>query len=229
VVTAVVVVVGLAGFMTVNSVGGFVVASNDTAEQSSGANTKTAPPSASESAAPAAPPVTSSEAPPTTEAPPPPAFPAEVAYAGRAKTSPLAIAVVVKGAEAAGYLCDGANVESWLRGTAQAGKLDLASKDQSSHLVAGLEGKNITGTVTFGGKDLPFTIGVAPPPTGLYRGKGGDTTIGWIVLPDGTQVGISTSGARSAPAPRLDPAMGAVTLNGTRIAAAKVAGDTTFG
>ncbi|MPZ84211.1 MAG: hypothetical protein GEV28_28945 [Actinophytocola sp.] len=229
VVTAVVAVVGLAGFMTVNSVGGFVVASETTAEQPADPSEQPAPPAESE--APAAPPA-ESEAPPTSEAPPPPpapTFPAEVAYAGNAQASPVAIAVAVKGDEAAAYVCDGANLESWLRGTAAAGKLDLASKDKSSRLTAGLQGKNIKGTLSFNGQSLPFTIGVAKAPAGLYRGEGGETTIGWIVLPNGTQVGISKTGGKAAPAPTLDPATGAVTLNGSRIAAEKVAGDTTFG
>lgn len=227
VVTAVVAVVGLAGFMTVNSVGGFVVASETTAEQPAATSERPAPPA--ESRAPA-----ESSPPPTSEAPPPPpapAFPAEVAYAGKAQASPapVAIAVAVKGEEAAAYLCDGANLEAWLRGTASAGKLDLASKDRSSRLTAGLDGENIKGTVSFNGQRLPFTIGVAAAPAGLYRGEGGETTIGWIVLPDGTQVGISNTRGTAAPAPELDPAAGTVTLDGARITAEKVAGDTRFG
>jgi hypothetical protein len=165
----------------------------------------------------------------TTEAPPPPAFPAEVVYAGKATDNTLAVAVAVKGDEAAAYLCDGANVEAWLAGTAVDGRLDLTSKDGTSALSGGLDGQALAGSVTLAGQELQFSIAAAPAPAGLYRGEGADATIGWIVLPNGTQVGIATSPAGSTPAPVLDPAAGAVTVEGTRVTAAKVAGDTPFG
>jgi len=216
-VTAVVVLGGLVAFITVNSVGGLVAASNRA----------TQPPA--ETSAP--PPPATSEAPrTTTEAPPPaPAFPAEVVYAGRASTGRLAIAVAVKGDQAAAYLCDGVSVEAWLRGTAADGKVELFTKNRSARLAAALDGRDLTGVASVGGHEYPFTIGVAAAPAGLYRGSAGSTTIGWIVLPDGSQVGIATTGDRSAPAPELDPNDGAVTVGGQQVDADKVAGDTTFG
>ena len=96
-------------------------------------------------------------------------------------------------------------------------------------MTAALDGPGLTGVAVVGGQQFPFTIGVAAAPAGLYRGEDGSTTIGWIVLPDGGQVGIATTGGSSAPARRLDPQDGAVTLNGRQIEAEPVAGDTTFG
>jgi hypothetical protein len=216
-VTAVVVLVGLVGFLAVNSVGGLV-------ETSTGAAQPAATPTSD----------TSEQAPATSEAPAPtttaaPAFATEVVYAGRATNSRLAIAVAVKGDQAAAYLCDGRSVEAWLRGTAAQGRVVLSTKDGKSRLTAALDGQNLAGTASVGGRDYPFVIGVAKPPAGLYRGSDGSTTLGWIVLPDGSQVGIATTGDSSMPAPELNPQDSTVTVNGQQIDVDKVTGDTTFG
>jgi hypothetical protein len=214
-ITAVVVLVGLVGFLAVNSTGGLVETTAGTAQPAT-----TQPPGQPPPATTQAPAETTTAA---------PAFPAEVVYAGRASTSRLAIAVAVKGDQAAAYLCDGRSIEAWLRGTAEQGKVDVTAKDGSARLTATLDGQNLAGTASVGGREYPFVIGVAAPPAGLYRGSGGSTTIGWIVLPDGSQVGIATTGGSSVPAPELDPQDGAVTVGGQQIDADKVAGDTTFG
>lgn len=228
-VTAIVVVGGLAGLMTANAAGGLVTPAPENAAQQQqetapppAAGTTTEPPATTTTA----PPVETTE-PPATEAPP--AFPAEAVYAGKATDSPLAVAVAVKGTDAAAYLCDGANLESWLKGTATDGEVEVASADGTATLTAALRGETLTGEVTFGGQTQAFSIGVAQAPAGLYRGEGADATIGWIVLPDGTQVGILRSGGERSPAPPLDPARGEVAVAGTTVTAEKVDGDTTFG
>lgn len=235
-VTAVVVVAGLVGLMTANAQGGLVTAGNTTPDQEKVAATGTAAdttePTTTEPVAPPA--TTEPPAPPvetTTEpqAPPEEKFPAEAVYAGRATDSRLAIAVAVKGDEAAAYLCDGANVESWLKGTAKDGTVELRSKDGATTLRAALDGTKLAGTVTIAGQEQRFSLTTAKAPAGLYRGEGDVTTLGWIILPDGTQVGIARSASGVAPAPPLDPAKGAVTVRGDRIAAEKVSGATIFG
>jgi len=229
VITALVVVGGLVGLMTVNSVGGLVVAGEAPKDKQVAATEDATPPGSEPAAEPPAPPSSSEKPPPPKEAPPAPTFPAEAVYAGNAKASPLAIAVAVKGDEAAAYLCDGVNVEKWLKGTATEGKVNLTSADKSSKLVAGLKGRQLAGDVMVNGQKVAFSITVAKKPAGVYRGEGGDTTIGWIVMANGTQVGVSTTEGRSVPAPELDPASGAVTVDGQRVVAEKVNGDTTFG
>jgi hypothetical protein len=233
-VTAAVVVAGLVGLMAANASGGLVTAGNTTPGQEKVAATETTePPVTTE---PPAPPVTTTEppAPPastTTDlpAPPKPAFPAEAVFAGRAADSPMAIAIAVKGDEAAAYLCDGANVESWLKGTAADGAVDLKSKDGATTLTGELTGENLNGTIMVAGQPLQFSIAPAQAPAGLYRGEGDTTTLGWIILPDGSQVGIARSASGTAPAPPLDPAKGAVTVRGERVGAEKVSGETVFG
>jgi hypothetical protein len=58
----------------------------------------------------------------------------------------------------------------------------------------------------------------------VYRAKNSKSTIGWIVLPNGDQVGIDNDGT-PAPAPRLDPASGRATVGGVQVTAQPVAGD----
>ncbi len=237
-VTAVVVVGGLVGLMTANSAGGLVTAANTAPDQPAAESTGPAPEELATTTAPAettagtaeeAPPGTA-ETPGTAEVPPPAAaLPPEAVYAGTAAASPLAIAVAVKGDDASAYLCDGANVESWLKGSAVNGVVDLTSKDGATTLKAGLDGAALTGTVTVAGQPQNFSITVAPPPAGLYRGENGETTVGWIILPDGTQVGIARTGAAAGPAPALDPARGTATVGGAGVRAEKVTGETAFG
>lgn len=223
VITAVVVIGGLIGFMTVNSAGGLVEANESTPAAETSTTPPPPPPTTTSTTTTTAEPTT------TTEEPPPPAFPAEVVYAGQAIDSPIAVAIAVKDAAASAYLCDGAAVEAWYRGVAADGRVDLATADGASRLQATLDGPNLTGSVTIGGQTVAFTIGVAAPPAGLYRGSDGVTTVGWIILPSGAQVGVANTDGQRAPAPELDPDEGGVTVDGRRVDAQKIAGDSTFG
>jgi hypothetical protein len=222
VVTAIVVLGGLVGFMTANSAGALVAtkASSDNAgyevpaPKAPANSNKGSQPAQSN---PAAPP--SSETPPTSEKPkPPPAqqFPAQAMYAGDTPAG-LAIAVAVKGKQSSTYLCDGASVEDWLKGTAENGRVDVRSKSGKSHLVGTLKGKRLVGSVTFRGRTQAFSITTAPPPAGLYRAANGSTTIGWIVLPSGKQVGMQNTNGDESAAPPLDLNQGYVVVNGARL------------
>ena len=147
-------------------------------------------------------------------------------YTGRTTGREATLAIAVKGGRAAAYLCDGRSVEAWLTGTVTAGRLALRSKagDQLAGTVAA---EGVTGTVSVRGRQVSFTIDKADPPAGLYRAKTSSNTIGWIILPDGSQVGIDNDGT-PAPAPPLDPASGAATVGGATVTAASITGDETF-
>jgi hypothetical protein len=177
---------------------------------------------------------TSSE-PPSASAPPSPppsasetaaenTFPHKVVYAGRTTDDSAAIAVAVLGGKAAAYLCDGRDVESWLRGTVKGDEISLTSR-KGAALEAKLAGKTLEGKIELNGDELKFTIKEAKPPAGLYRARGAKTTIGWIILPDGSQVGIQTSGEDSSPAPKLDPGNPEVTVDGDSLQGEPVSGD----
>ena len=54
-------------------------------------------------------------------------------------------------------------------------------------------------------------------PNGLYRAPGSKTTIGLIVLEDGSQVGVRTAGTGLAAALQLDPDNPQVTVEGENL------------
>ena len=151
-------------------------------------------------------------------------FPERVVYAGRTDDGPAAIAVAVLGNQAAAYVCDGRNVESWFRGTVEGGRLSLKSKSGEA-LQAELDGDHLKGAVQIKNDTQKFEINEASKPAGLYRARGSKTTIGWIVLEDGSQVGVQTTGADSSAAPQLDPDNPQVMVDGESLDAAAVKGD----
>ena len=151
-------------------------------------------------------------------------FPNRIVYAGYADDDSTAIAVAILGTRAAAYLCDGSNVEAWLRGTVDGDEITLTGK-RGARLEAELDDDTLEGTIEVNDEKLDFAIREAKSPAGLYRAKGSKTTIGWIVLPNGSQVGIQTTGEESSPAPELDPANPEVTVDGEQLSGEAVSGD----
>ncbi|HXD27112.1 MAG TPA: hypothetical protein VN609_14360 [Propionibacteriaceae bacterium] len=151
-------------------------------------------------------------------------FPNKIVYAGRSDDKSGAIAVAVLGDQAAASFCDGRSIESCLRGTVQGADIALKSKDGAT-LQASLDGDHLKGTVKIKNDRSKFEIDEAKKPAGLYRARGSKTTIGWIVLEDGSQVGIQTAAADSAAAPELNPESPQVTANGESLDAKPINGD----
>jgi len=151
-------------------------------------------------------------------------FPQKVVYAGRAEDGAGAIAVAVLGTQAAAYFCDGRSVESWFRGPVTGSDISLKSKDGAT-LQASLDGDHLKGSLRIKNERVRFEINEAKKPAGLYRARGSKTTIGWIVLEDGSEVGLQTTGQDSTPAPELDPENPQVTVDGQELDAAPVNGD----
>jgi hypothetical protein len=151
-------------------------------------------------------------------------FPDKIVYAGRSDNEQVAIAVAILGQRAAAYLCDGDQVEAWLRGTVTGDEISLTGKNGET-LEAKLDGSALRGEVEIGDQKLDFRLREAKPPAGLYRAKGSKTTIGWIVLPDGSQVGIQTTAETSGPAPQFDPDNPEVTVDGESLQGEPVTGD----
>ncbi|MET9272985.1 hypothetical protein [Kribbella sp. NPDC003557] len=217
-------VAGLVVLLVVNSTQTSTQTSVQTGTQtgtqtSSPAATETTAPPTSATALPTSPPATS--APATTK--PPAARP--VVYAGRTPTRE-AVALAVKGNRAVSYVCDGRTLEAWLTGTVANGQAALRSRT-GDHLTAILSATTATGTLTLNGRTLRFTIPAAGPPAGLYRARNSTSTIGWIVLPDGQQVGVDDDGT-PAPAPPLDPDNRTATVNGIAVTAQTITGDEAF-
>ena len=98
----------------------------------------------------------------------------------------------------------------------------------SDRLVAELDAGwlDVTGTVR--GRAVHVRAKLGSEPAGLYRLSRTDgTTIGWIVQPDGSQVGLETQNGRVAAAPVLVPGQ-PVTVQGEAAYPKEVSGDDRF-
>ncbi|HEY6424579.1 MAG TPA: hypothetical protein VIY28_15305 [Pseudonocardiaceae bacterium] len=175
--------------------------------------------------APAAPPASTQAPIGSVPAPPQPA-----AYAGRTSGNEATIAIVVRNGRAAAYVCDGHRVEAWLQGTIADGQLTLGGNN-GARATGAVEGNAVFGTVWVKDKQWPYSAQLAKPPAGLYQGRGTvngvPNRLGWIVLDDGSEVGIRNNNGTPEPAPTLDPnTLASITVDGTRIDPQPVNGDT---
>lgn len=176
------------------------------------------PPAAAAPAGPTAAPPASSAVP----APPPP--PPDGTFTGRTSDNKVTVAIATKNGKVAAYLCDGNAVESWMQGAVTGNSVHLQGRSGSSHLDADLDGGSAFGSIIADGSTRPFSAQLNPPPAGLYEArKGAGNRIGWIVLADGEQVGISTTNGTSSPAPALNPSTGSADDDGTPVNAVPVA------
>ncbi|MER6594572.1 hypothetical protein ABT214_22520 [Micromonospora purpureochromogenes] len=127
------------------------------------------------------------------------------------------------------YVCDGRRLEIWLRGTAADGRLKLTGK-KGATLTATIGDGDATGELVVGDQRWRFTAkaGATPAPV-LYRAtaqtRRAGVDGGWIMLPDGSQIGVLTRDGSPAPAPPLDPAFGTTIVDGRTVAAEPVAAD----
>ncbi|MFD6755878.1 hypothetical protein [Micromonospora gifhornensis] len=147
------------------------------------------------------------------------------------------IAITVSGGKAEAYVCDGRSMELWLSGTVRDGKIELTGKD--AKLTGIIRGDSASGEMIVGVRRWKFTArpdsetadeaetksgaGTAPAiyrATDEIRKAGIDG--GWIMLPDGTQIGIVTWNGKPIPAPPLDPAFNSTVVNGVTIVAEPV-------
>ncbi|KUM83499.1 MULTISPECIES: hypothetical protein [Streptomyces] len=151
----------------------------------------------------------------------------EGVYTGRTDDDSSAVAITVRDGKAIAYVCDGHNIESWLQGDVRDdGSLRLTGKGGAS-LDGKVRGtKEIRGTAHVGSGNHAFGIGRTKKSSGLYRANstvaGARIEGGWIVLPDGEQVGILKRDGKSSPAPEIDPGTGAVTVDGQQLTARPV-------
>ena len=170
---------------------------------------------------------------PSEAAPPPTAEPAtlQAVYSGKTGGGEATVAVAVNGDRAAAYLCDGTRIETWLQGSVTGDQVVLTGRDTAA-LIGTVSGATLSGTVvTSTGQAWLFSADEARPPAGIYEARttidGLATRIGWVVLPDGTQVGIQNVGGDRSPAPALDLQDTTFTLDGAAVEATPVDGSDT--
>ncbi len=164
----------------------------------------------------------------TPSATPVPASPPAGTYAGSVDGgSGASVAIAVKNGRAVAYVCDGHQAEAWLQGPADEGTVALTGAGKAS-LSANYLNQHLTGKVTAAGRTWTFTVGLVKPPSGLYRAaaevRQAKVVGGWIVLPDGRQVGVVNDGGTEREAPRLDTTTLTSTVDDTTITATAVDG-----
>ncbi|MFD9002946.1 hypothetical protein ACFV0T_18520 [Streptomyces sp. NPDC059582] len=148
----------------------------------------------------------------------------DASYAGRTDDDTAAVAVTVRDGRAIAYFCDGHDKESWLKGDVQDDGTLRLTGGHGARLDGTLaENRRIRGTVDIDGGHYAFTADRARKPSGLYRAtatvRGARVDGGWIVLPDGRQVGVLTRDGAPGAAPAIDPETGAVTVDGQQLTA----------
>jgi hypothetical protein len=153
--------------------------------------------------------------------PPPPSPVRQAVFAGRTTGKEATVAIAVEDGTAVAYVCDGHKLEAWLTGTLSGDRLALAGP-RGAALTGTVTGNNAGGEITVGSRHWPYSARIAGKPAGLYEGRsdvrGVPARIGWIVLPDGVQVGVlSAAGANPQPAPPLDVATLAAQVDGVSV------------
>ncbi|MGW2226247.1 hypothetical protein [Streptomyces formicae] len=147
-------------------------------------------------------------------------------YAGRTDDNTSAVSLSLRDGKAIAYFCDGHDTESWLKGNVEDdGSMRLTGK-HGAKLNGRLTGKQVRGTVDIDKETWKFTAAKAVKPSGLYRAttevRGAKLDGGWIVLPDGSQVGILKRDGEPAKAPRLNPNTGTARVDGDVVTARPV-------
>jgi hypothetical protein len=191
------------------------------------ANESGSAPAGKPAASTAAAPPSSAPAPSATAEPPPEAFPAKADYVGKIPTGSgvMTVEITVEGDKAIAYACDGKEVESWLRGSAQNGVVSLDNKDKTSHLDGQLAGGHVDGTLTIGQEQLTFNAAPAQPPAGLYVYLENGARTSWIIDQNNGVTGVQRQpdGSKS-PAPTLSTD-GTAVVNDQTITATRVEGN----
>jgi hypothetical protein len=133
--------------------------------------------------------------------------PRKADYAGRAKGSRALVAISIRKGRVVAYFCDGRH-EAWLKGAAQDERLALTGA-KGAELAGSIAEGRATGTVRLPSGEWEFVAPAVVKPSGLYRAsalvRGARIRGGWIVLPDGSQVGVLAVNGVPSAAPPLIP------------------------
>ena len=163
--------------------------------------------------------------------------PAKANYAGEVKGGGASVAISIHHGQAIAYVCNGSVIEPWLKGTAANGHLTMTGKGHA-RLSATYRTNRAVGHVIAHGVRYTFSAPAVHKPSGLYQAiavvRGAKIKAGWIVLPDGTQVGSLEPEADAAapsakPAPALDVTTGTAQDGDTVLVATPISGVTGSG
>ena len=203
----------------------------------SGAQAAATAPASTPATTPSSPASTSSSAAAAASAQAAASPPAKADYAGKVQGGGASVAISIHGSQAIAYICNDGVVEGWLKGTVTHGPLVLTGKNQARINVDYGSGL-VSGNAVAHGTHYNFAVHTVHRPSGLYTVtalvRGAKIKAGWIVLPDGTQVGSVETNANSATpsaitAPMLDVATMTAVFEGVVLHAVQVSGDTGSG
>jgi hypothetical protein len=152
----------------------------------------------------------------------------KAAFAGHTNGRTASIAISIHNGIAIAYLCSG-TIESWLQGTASGGVLDLRGTHRGT-LTGTFTATGATGKAVTGGQTFTFTVKAVHKPSGLWRAvttvRNAKVVAGWIVLPDGSQVGMVDTDGTETRAPNLDITTLTATVDGATLAPTAIDGET---
>jgi hypothetical protein len=163
--------------------------------------------------------------------------PARANYAGEVNGGGASVAISIHHGQAIAYVCNGSVIEAWLKGTAANGHLTMTGRGHA-RLSATYRTKRAVGHVIAHGVRYTFSAPAVHKPSGLYRAiaivRGAKIKAGWIVLPDGSQVGsLEPNTDAAAPsatrAPMLDVTTGTAHDGNTVLVATPISGVTGSG
>jgi hypothetical protein len=169
--------------------------------------------------------------------------PPKADYVSQVNGGGAAVAISVHAGKAVAYVCNGHAVAAWLRGTAKAGKLELTGKNGARLDVSYRTGK-ASGSITADGTKYSFSAPLVHSSSsghrrpGLYEATamvhGVPIKAGWVVLPNGSQVGSveyfpGSDVIPTAQAPVLDLTTGTAQYDGVTLVASLISGSTGSG
>jgi hypothetical protein len=133
-------------------------------------------------------------------------------FVGRASRGDAFVAVVAGRANVVAYVCDGRRGVAALFTGSRSGDRVRLTNARGARLSATIARGRVTGTFApaSDGSSVRFAATPARRPAGFYRARGrvrgASATVGWVVLPDGSQRGSLTIGTKVLGAPALDTA-----------------------
>jgi hypothetical protein len=202
-----------------------------------------APASAPTSVSATSPGAASSAAPGTAPAATASGVPPKADYVSQVNGGGAAVAISVNAGQAVAYICNGHGVAAWYRGKTAAGRLHLTGKNGARLNVEYRTGR-ATGSIMADGTKYTFSapvVGNVRPGRrrpGLYEATGVvdgvSVKAGWVVLPNGGQLGSveydpSSAVPPTAQAPALDLTTGTAQYDGITLVASLISGITGSG
>jgi hypothetical protein len=169
--------------------------------------------------------------------------PPKADYVAMVNGGGAAVAISVHAGQAVAYICNGHAVAAWLRGSAVGGTLNLTGKN-GARLSLNYRKANAAGSITADGTRYMFSaplvhrVSSLHRPPGLYEATavvhGVMIKAGWIVLPNGSQIGSveydpDSSVPPTAQAPVLNLATGTAQYDGVTLVASLISGITGSG